>query len=60
MLDDEVLDVFEGEILRGDGGEIFDPVGDGELCDGDFVEHEEPPPDYNAGERSNEKKEGIS
>jgi hypothetical protein len=60
MLDNEVLDVFQGEIFCWDGGEIFDPVGDGELCDGDFVRHEEPRADYNASERSNESKERIS
>ena len=54
ILDDEVLDVFEGEIARGDGGEILDPVGDGELGDGEIVGHREPPRNYNAGRRGNE------
>jgi len=49
ILDDEVLDVFEGEIAGGDGGEIFDPVGDGELGGGEIVGHRKPPRNYNAG-----------
>ena len=47
-LDDEILDVFEGEILGGDGGEIFDPVGDGELSGGEIVGHRKPPRNYTA------------
>ena len=54
ILDDEGLDVFEGEILGGDGGEILDPVGDGELGGGEIVGHRKPPRNYNAGRRGNE------
>ena len=54
ILDDEVLDIFEGEIPGGDGGEIFDPVGDGELSGGEIVGHRKPPRNYNAGRRGNE------
>ena len=57
ILDDEGLDVFEGEIAGGDGGEILDPVGDGELSGGEIVAHREPPRNYNAGRRGNEVKE---
>jgi len=48
ILDDEGLDVFEGEIAGGDGGEIFDPVGDGELGGGEIVGHRKPPRNYTA------------
>src|SRR5882757_177130 len=48
ILDDEVLDIFEGEIPGGDGGEILDPVGDGKLGGGEIVEHRKPPRNYNA------------
>ena len=54
ILDDEVLDVFEGEIFGGDGGEILDPVGDRELGGGKIVEHRKPLGNYNAGRRGNE------
>jgi hypothetical protein len=54
MLDDKVLDVFEREILCRDGGEVFDPVRDGELVGGEFVEHERPPRDYTAEEMKDE------
>src|SRR5215468_5372791 len=50
MADDVVLDVFEREILRGDGGEILDPVGDGKLFGDEIVGHEKPPRNYNSGE----------
>ena len=60
ILHDEILDVFEAELFGRDGGEIFDPVGDGKLRGRDFVEHQKPPTDYNARERSNKKKEAIS
>ena len=36
VLDDVVLDVLEREIALGDSGEAFDPVGDGELLDGEL------------------------
>jgi hypothetical protein len=49
MTHDEGLDVFEGEILGGHGGEVFYPVGDGELVDSEIVGHERPPGNYNAG-----------
>jgi len=51
ILDDEVLHVFEREVSGGDGGETFDPVGDGKLGGGEIVGHREPPRNYNAGER---------
>jgi len=54
ILDDEILDVFEGEIFGGDGGEILDPVGDRELGGGEIVGHREPPRNYNARRRGNE------
>jgi hypothetical protein len=54
ILDDVILDVFEREIFGGDCGQIFDPVGDGELGGGEVVGHEEPPRNYNAGRRPNE------
>ena len=47
ILDDEGLHVFEGKILGGNGGEIFDPIGDGELCGGEVVGHQKPPRNYN-------------
>src|SRR5438128_982703 len=47
---DEVLHVFEGESFCGDGGQVFDPVGDGELFDGEILGHKWPPRNYNAGE----------
>ena len=48
ILDDEILHIFEREIPGGDSGEIFDPIGDGELGGGEVVGHEVPPRDYNA------------
>ena len=54
ILDDEGLDIFEGEFPGGDGGEILDPVGDGELGGGEIVGHRKPPRNYNAGRRGNE------
>lgn len=39
MLDDVVLNIFETELKLGDGGESFDPIGDGELFDGDLFWH---------------------
>jgi hypothetical protein len=39
VLDDVVLDIFEREIALGDSGKAFDPVGDGELLDGDLFLH---------------------
>src|SRR5258707_8761922 len=47
ILDDEGLDVFDGELFGGNGGEILDPVGDGELGGGEIVGHEVPPGNYN-------------
>jgi len=38
-VDDVVLDSFENEIALGDGGEAFDPIGDGELFDGELFWH---------------------
>src|SRR5256885_15810204 len=54
ILDDEVLDIFEGEIPGGDGGEGFDPVGDGKLGGGGIFWHRKAPRNYNAGRRCNE------
>ena len=48
ILNDEILDVFEGKVFGGDGGEVFDPVGDGKLGGGEIVGHREPPRNYNA------------
>jgi hypothetical protein len=39
VMDDEILDVLQGEILGRDGGEILDPVRDGELSGGEVVGH---------------------
>jgi hypothetical protein len=43
MLHDEVLNVFESEILCEDGSKIFDPVGDGELIRSDVAGNGRPP-----------------
>lgn len=37
------MNVFEGEFAVRDGGEIFDPVGDGELRDGELIGHWQTP-----------------
>jgi hypothetical protein len=39
MVEDVVLDGFESEVALGKGGEAFDPVGDGELLDGELFWH---------------------
>ena len=39
MLDDVVLDIFESEVALGDGGEAFDPVGDGDGLDSELFWH---------------------
>jgi len=39
VVEDVVLDVFEREVALGDGGEGFDPVGDGELLDNELFWH---------------------
>lgn len=39
VLDDVVLDIFEGEAALGNGRKAFDPVGDGELFDGELFWH---------------------
>ena len=39
VVEDEVLNIFEGEVAVGDGREIFDPVGDDELFDGELFGH---------------------
>ena len=39
VVKDVVLDVFERAIALGDGGEGFDPVGDGELLDSELFWH---------------------
>jgi hypothetical protein len=39
VVEDVVLNVVESEVALGDGGEIFDPVGDVELLDSDFLWH---------------------
>jgi len=43
VLHDVVLDIFESELALVDGGESFDPIGDGELFDGGFLRHSVPP-----------------
>jgi len=40
MADDEVLNIFQGEVLCRNGGEVFDPVGDGELFGDEIVGHQ--------------------
>ena len=39
MVEDVILDVFEREVALGDGGEGFDPIGDGELLDSELFRH---------------------
>jgi len=39
VVEDEVLNLFEHEVAVGDGREIFDPVGDGELFDCELFGH---------------------
>ena len=39
MVEDVILDVFEREVALGDGGEALNPVGDGELFDGELFWH---------------------
>ena len=39
MMEDVVLDGFEGEVALRKGGEAFDPIGDGELLDGELFWH---------------------
>jgi len=39
VVKDVVLDVFEREVALGDGGEALNPVGDGELFDGELFWH---------------------
>src|SRR5205085_2348044 len=43
VVEDIVLDISEREIALGDGGEIFDPVGDGELFGNELFGHGRPP-----------------
>jgi hypothetical protein len=38
-LNDKVLDILEREVFGGDGGQVFDPVGDGDLGGGEVVGH---------------------
>jgi hypothetical protein len=59
ILDDEVLHVREREIFGGDGGEIFDPVGDGELRGRYFIKHQKPPTDYSAAKEATKRKKGY-
>lgn len=40
VLDDIALDVFESEFALGESGEVFHPVGDGELPDGNLFWHD--------------------
>jgi len=40
MVEDVVLDVVEREAALGDGGEAFDPIGNGELLDDDLFWHD--------------------
>ena len=39
VANDVVLDIFEREIALGDSGKALDPVGDGELLDGELFLH---------------------
>jgi len=39
ILNNEVLDILEREVFGGDGGQVFDPVGDGDLGGGEVVGH---------------------
>ncbi len=39
VLDDVILDCLESEFAFGNCGQAFDPVGDGELLDGDLFLH---------------------
>jgi hypothetical protein len=39
VVKDVVLDIFESEVTLGNCGEAFDPVGDGELLDGELFWH---------------------
>jgi hypothetical protein len=39
VLENVVLNSFQGEVAVGDGGEIFDPIGDVELFDGELFGH---------------------
>src|SRR5256885_16624925 len=57
ILDDKVLDIFEGEIPGGDGGEIFEPVGDGGLGGGEIFGHRKPPRNLKGGRKWKEKEE---
>jgi hypothetical protein len=50
VLQDEILDVFEGEVFGGNGGEVFDPVRDVDLGGGEVVRHGRPPREYSSGE----------
>jgi hypothetical protein len=43
VAEDVVLNVFEGEVALGDGGEAFHPIGDGELFGCKFLRHQKPP-----------------
>jgi hypothetical protein len=39
VLDDIVLDIFERKVALGDSGEALDPIGDGQLIDGELFWH---------------------
>ena len=39
VVNDVVLDIFESEVALGDGGEAFDPVGDGDGLDSELFWH---------------------
>jgi hypothetical protein len=39
VVEDVLLDGFESEVALGKGSEAFDPVGDGELLDGELFWH---------------------
>lgn len=40
VVENVVLNIFQGEVAVGNGREIFDPVGDDELFDGELFGHE--------------------
>jgi 23S rRNA (adenine2503-C2)-methyltransferase len=63
MARDELLHAFKREVFGGDSGEIFYPVGNGELFDGEIIGHEGPPRNYSSGkvlDRSDSESDRLS
>src|SRR5215813_6752346 len=52
VAEDVILNAFQGEIPFGDGGEVFDPVGNGKLLGGELSGHRKPPANYNSSDGS--------